>query len=143
VSEIDSDTASQLMNELSLQKNRAYIDEEKTEIFQDSLFISASKAPVAEFNLMRLSHVCSKDCPVALLKSKTMKQANNGSCHLKDDSTPSSSLLCKGSLVSICGCNFEPKWGLHNGALAIVVEIEKRQMGKSPTKKQITRTQRR
>jgi len=123
VSEIDNDTASQLVNELSLQKNRAYTDEEKTEIFQDSLFISANKAPVAEFNLMRLSQVCSKDCPVAVLKSKTMKQATNGSCHLKDDSAPNSSILCKGSLVSICGRNFEPKWGLHNGALAIVVEI--------------------
>jgi hypothetical protein len=52
VSEIDNDTANQLVNELSLQKNRAYTDEEKTEIFKDSLFISANKAPVAEFNLM-------------------------------------------------------------------------------------------
>jgi hypothetical protein len=118
VSEINSDTANQLVNELSLQKNEAYTDEEKKEIFKDSLFISANKAPVAEFNLMRLSKVC----PVAVLKSKTMKQASHGVCHLKDDSTPNSSILCKGSLVSICGCNFEPKWGLHNGALAIVVE---------------------
>jgi hypothetical protein len=47
---------------------------------------------------------------VAVLKSKTMKQATNGSCHLKADSTPNSSILCKGSLVSICGHNFEPKW---------------------------------
>jgi hypothetical protein len=52
VSEIDSDTANQLVNELSLQKNQAYTDEEKLEIFKDSLFISANKAPVAEFNLM-------------------------------------------------------------------------------------------
>jgi hypothetical protein len=61
VSEIESDTASQLVNELILQQNQAYTDEEKTEIFQDSLFISANKAPVAEFNLMQLSQVCSKD----------------------------------------------------------------------------------
>jgi hypothetical protein len=60
---------------------------------------------------------------VAVLKSKTMKQASNGSCHMKDDCAPSSSILCMGSLVSICGRNFEPKWGLHNGPLAIVVEI--------------------
>jgi hypothetical protein len=51
VSEIDSDTANQLVNEQST-KNKAYTDEEKTEIFKDSLFISANKAPVAEFNLM-------------------------------------------------------------------------------------------
>jgi hypothetical protein len=51
VSAIDSDTANQLVNEQST-KNKAYTDEEKTEIFQDSLFISANKAPVAEFNLM-------------------------------------------------------------------------------------------
>jgi hypothetical protein len=74
---------------------------------------------------MRLSQVCSKDCPVAVLKSKTMKQATNGSCHLKDDSTPNSSILCKGSLVSICGHNFEPKWGLHNGALAKKLSLQK------------------
>jgi hypothetical protein len=72
---------------------------------------------------MQLSQVWSKDCPVAVLKSKTTKQASHGLCHLKDDSTPNSSILCKGSLVSICGHNFEPKWGLQNGALAIVVEI--------------------
>jgi hypothetical protein len=57
VSEIDSDTANQLGNELSLQKNQAYTDEEKTKIFQDSLLISANKGPVAEFNLMQLSQV--------------------------------------------------------------------------------------
>jgi hypothetical protein len=61
--------------------------------------------------------------PCGCFKVKTMKQATNGSCHLKDDSTPNSSILCKGSLVSICGRNFEPKWGLHNGALAIVLEM--------------------
>ena len=108
MSEIDSDTANQLVNELSLQKNQAYTDEEKLEIFKDSLFISANKAPVAKFNLMRLSQVCSKDCPVAFLKSKTIKQASRGVCHLKDNSTPNSSILCKGRLVSICGHNFEP-----------------------------------
>jgi hypothetical protein len=108
VSDIDSDTANQLVNELSLQKNQAYTDEEKLEIFKDSLFISANNAPVAKFNLMRLSQVCSKDCPVAVLKSKTIKQASCGVCHLKDNSTPNSSILCKGRLVSICGHNFEP-----------------------------------
>jgi hypothetical protein len=51
-----------------------------------------------------------------------MKQASHGSCHLKFDIPPNSSILCKGSLVPICGHNFEPIWGLHNGALAIVVE---------------------
>jgi len=122
-SDIDEDAAHTLIDQLSLHKNTRCSQEEKDEIFKDSLFISANVAPVAEFNLMRLSRECSADNPVAVMKSKIVRQSQSGKTHAFPDSVPLSSLMCIGCLVSICGRNFEPKWGLHNGAIGVVKEI--------------------
>jgi len=122
-SDIDEDAANTLINQLSLHKNNRYTQEEKDEIFKDSLFISANVAPVAEFNLMRLSRECSVDNPVAVVKSKLVRQSQSGKTHAFPDSVPLATLMCIGCLVSICGRNFEPKWGLHNGAIGVVKEI--------------------
>ena len=39
------------------------------------------------------------------------------------DEAPNSTMLCLGAIVSLQGCNFQPLWGLHNGACGIVQEI--------------------
>jgi hypothetical protein len=122
-SDIDLDTAEALVHQLSLNRNGVYSREEKEMLLNDSLFISANKAPIAEFNLMRLSQVCSKDHPVALIKANTKTTSKRGVVHIQEDNAPSACLLCVESLVSIAGRNFMPKWGLHNGAIGKVVEI--------------------
>ena len=123
MSDIDESTAMMLVDQLSLHKNTNYTTEEKQAIFQDALFISANKAPVAEYNLLRLSQQCSDEHPVAVIKAKTEFSGNKKTNHFKEENAPSSTMFCVGCLVSICGRNIEPKWGLHNGAIGKVIEI--------------------
>jgi hypothetical protein len=123
VGRIDGAMANKLVDELSLHKNVHYTEEDKETLFKDALFISANRTPVEEYNYLRLSQVSGKEHPVALLKSKTVCRSKKGKPHLTSDNAPVSALICIGALVSICGRNFWPKWGLHNGALGTVMEI--------------------
>jgi hypothetical protein len=123
VGTLNRETAEKLVDELSLLKNHMYTETEKEDLFKDALFISANRNPVEEYNLLRLSQVSGPEKPVAILKSKTICQSKKGKSHMKDDNAPASSLFCVDALVSICGRNFWPRWGLHNGALGTVVEI--------------------
>ena len=111
-----------LVDQLSLHKTN-YTTEEKQAIFQDALFISANQAPVAEYNLLRLSQQCSDKHPVTVIKAKTEFSGNKKTNHFKEENAPSSTMFCVGCLVSICGRNIEPKWGLHNGAIGKVIKI--------------------
>ena len=60
-SEIDDDTAMMLVDQLSLHKNTNYTEAEKEDIFKDALFISANKAPVAEYNLLHYQNNAQKN----------------------------------------------------------------------------------
>ncbi len=131
IGQIDRITAEKLVNELSLHKNQLYTEADKELIFKDSLFISANKAPVEEYNLLRLSKLNCKEISVTLIKSRTQCRGKKGKNHIDEKFAPAACLLCAGAMVSICGRNFWPKWGLHNGALGTVIEIVFRK-GESP-----------
>ena len=122
-SELDRQTADVLVDELSLLKNTEYTPDERESIIRDSLFVSANREPVHEYNLSRLSQICSSECPVAIMKSHTEIRSTNNKCHINNDNCPTGTLFCTHSLVQICGRNFRPRWGLHNGAIGTVVEI--------------------
>jgi len=76
-------------------------------------------------NLERVAAACSKTNPVAICRSvsygtKTGKGINS---HFDNKDTPSAALLCRGCKVALDGRNFNPIWGLHNGACGTVIEI--------------------
>ena len=43
--------------------------------------------------------------------------------HFRDDQAPKVTNICRGARVQITGRNFEPDWGLYNGAIGTVKEI--------------------
>jgi hypothetical protein len=108
------------VDELSLYKYN-YVDVQR--LTDGALFISANRAPVAEFNLNRLREVSSSNNPVAVIRPVTSKGLSKGINSHFDEQTPGTALLCVGALVSLVGYNIFPKWGLHNGALGYVVSI--------------------
>jgi hypothetical protein len=121
---LDLDTSEKLMSELNLHKNKFYTENEKQAIFEKSLFLSANKEPVQAYNIRRLKEKMSKENPVAVIKSRTdTSQKKRKGNHFNRDSSPPRTCICSGSRVSIIGRNFYPAWGLHVGAIGIVVEI--------------------
>jgi hypothetical protein len=131
LSELDFDMSEQLVNEFSLQKNSGYSGKEIEELCRDALFISANKEPVSEYNYLKLSQLSSKECPCATFKAKNVRRKKQGKSCFDEDTVPSSATFCVGCRVCITGRNFEPRWGLHNGAIGGVVEIVFAK-GKSP-----------
>ena len=76
-------------------------------------------------NLEMLVKHSTKDNPVAICKTIS-KGKHNGKAiksHFEKSKTPSSALLSVGCKVAIENRNFNPIWGLHNGAVGIVDEI--------------------
>ena len=122
-SELSKTMATKLVDELSLHKNLEYTEEEKREIFDNALFISANKRPVEERNLRRLAELSSPDTPVAIIKSRTQSGKKMGKNSHFENNALSTAMMCAGAMVSVAGCNFQPSWGLHNGAIGKVQEI--------------------
>jgi hypothetical protein len=121
---LDRDTSEKLMSELNLHKNSFYMEKEKQDIFEKSLFLSANKEPVMAYNIRRLKEKMSKENPVAVIKSQTDTSQRKGKGnHFNRDSSPPRTCICTGSRVSIIGRNFYPVWGLHVGAIGTVIEI--------------------
>jgi len=76
-------------------------------------------------NLHMLAGQCSPSNPVAILKAHSTGTKNNGKgvkSHFESD-IPNSSLICQDAKVAIDCLNFNPLWGLHNGACGTVQEI--------------------
>lgn len=87
-----------------------------------------------QHNLNMLVKLNNQNNPTALLKtiSTSTKHARGVNSHFKGD-FPGTAMLCKGAKVAIQGCNFQPLWGLHNGACGEVVEMIF-ETGKSPNR---------
>ncbi len=76
-------------------------------------------------NLEMLIDHASKENPVAICKTKS-EGLHNGMAirsHFKKSDVPKSAMICVGSKVALENRNFNPTWGLHNGAVGIVDEI--------------------
>ena len=76
-------------------------------------------------NLEMLIDHASEDNPVAICKTQS-EGLHNGMAirsHFKKSEIPKSAMICVGSKVALENRNFNPTWGLHNGAVGIVDEI--------------------
>jgi hypothetical protein len=119
---LSTEDADKLIDELHLVRGK-YTAEDRAAIEADALFLSANREPVDEYNFMRLATVCSKENPVAIVKSKTQGKNEVGVSSHFDSGCPATAHLCIGAKVSLQGRNFNPAWGLFNGSIGTVREI--------------------
>lgn len=72
----------------------------------------------------RLVDIHDETKPVAILPSHS-EGSTGGKAVARhfDKNLPKTAIMCVGSIVSIAGKNFRPKWGLHNGAIGKVISI--------------------
>jgi hypothetical protein len=77
-----------------------------------------------QHNLEMLVKLNNLSNPTAILKTQSVcsKYAKGVNSHF-DTKYPATAMLCVGAKVAIQGKNFQPLWGLHNGACGIVKEI--------------------
>lgn len=76
-----------------------------------------------QHNIDKLIEMNGPDNPTSVTKPKTTgsKYAIGVNSHFTGD-LPGFCLLCDGCMVAICGCNFCPIWGLHNGGCGRIEE---------------------
>ena len=74
-------------------------------------------------NIERIIKNSSKDNPVAICKTTSSGPNGKGDRRHFKSKIPSSTQLCIGARVAIEKFNFQPTWGLHNGAMGMVEEI--------------------
>lgn len=92
-------------------------------IEKDAIFLFYTNEKRVKHNLQRLVAMNSKSNPTAIIKcTGSGKKGKSIACHFQEES-PKTTLLCLGATVSLQGCNFQPLWGLHNGACGTVQEI--------------------
>ena len=94
------------------------------EIENKAMFLFYKNDKRIRHNMKQLAKKCSRDNPVAVVKSKSSGNTTGKAIksHFESD-LPSASLLCVGAKVAISSRNFQPSWGLHNGACGTVHEI--------------------
>ena len=90
-----------------------------------STYIFTTHKDKDDHNFRELSKICKKENPVACLKYKDLNNKCKGCriSHFDHLRTPMMTHLCIGAKVAIKGKNFEPTWGLYNGAVGTVREI--------------------
>lgn len=93
-------------------------------IKRNALYLFANQKPIDQHNLSCLCDCCGENNPIAMISSES-KGPVNGKAIARhfDDKTPSSCFLCRGCKVAINGRNFNPRWGLHNGAMGTIIDI--------------------
>ena len=95
-------------------------------IKKKATYIFANREPMKQHNMDQLRNQHSPDNPVAQIKSSITNRAGTrvqNSRHFRDDQAPKVTNICRGAKVQISGRNFEPDWGLFNGAIGTVKEI--------------------
>ena len=97
------------------------------EIKQKATYIFANRRNMEEHNREQLKQQHSTKNPIARLLATTSsrgKQYRGRAKCMKNESSVEPILnICRGARVQISGKNFEPDWGLYNGAVGTVVEI--------------------
>ena len=109
-------------------------DQQDAIITDGTMYLFANKQPMEEFNLQKLVAQASEDNPIAVIKSivsPNSRKTKTVAKHFDNESTPTATALCRGARVQLCCRNFNPTWGLYNGALGTVREIVY-QPGKNP-----------
>ena len=93
-------------------------------ILDRAIFLFYTNNKRIRHNLQQILRHSNSTNPVAIL-SPTSKGPLGGKgirAHF-DSKLPEASIICKGARVAIENRNFNPQWGLHNGACGVVDEI--------------------
>ena len=101
--------------------------EQIEEIKQKATYIFANRRNMEEHNREQLKQQHSTKNPIARLlattSSKGKQYHGRAKCMKKESSVEPILNICRGARVQISGRNFEPDWGLCNGAVGTVAEI--------------------
>jgi ABC-type cobalamin/Fe3+-siderophores transport system ATPase subunit len=113
---------------LSLHLNSGNFTQQQIgEIMEKAMFIFANKKDMMEHNWQKLRETHSSTNPVARIQSQTsckgITYSGRVKCLTKESDIAPVLNICRGAKVQITGKNFEPDWGLFNGAVGKVVEI--------------------
>ena len=106
----------------------------RKQLEQESIFLFYTNEKRIRHNLRKLADHSSASNPVAFIQSMTYScvTGKSDSRHWhQDDDPPGTCMLAIGAVVALTFRNFNPKWGLHNGACGMVNEIVFSK-GKSP-----------
>lgn len=95
-----------------------------TEIEEKALFLFFTNEKRRNLNMKKLHANSSRENPVAVLRSQSYGQtrAKAFKSHF-DGELPSTTFICNGAKVALSNRNFNPPWGLHNGACGTIAEI--------------------
>ena len=131
---IDKVTEQQAKKLMSLHMHNFSASDQQKILSKDTMYLFANKQPMQEHNLEQLVKEASDDNPVALIKSipsPACSRTRVVAHHFDNDSTPTATTICRNARVQLCCRNFNPNWGLYNGALGRVKEIVYRE-GENP-----------
>lgn len=97
----------------------------RQEIEQHATYIFSTHKDKNDHNFRQLSNFCNINNPLAYLKYIDCSSKSKGyvKSHYDLRSTPIVTHICVGAKVTIKGYNFQPNWGLFNGAIGTVKEI--------------------
>ena len=113
---------------LSLHLNSGNFTQSQIEdIKKKALYVFANRKEMIEHNWEKLKKQHSATNPVARIQtqttSKTITYKGCVKCFTKESDIDPMLNICRGAKVQITGKNFEPDWGLFNGAMGKVIEI--------------------
>ena len=95
-----------------------------TEIEDKSIYLFWTNEKRIQHNIDHLVKMNGPENPTCIIKPKSVGMNKHGKAvngHFQGD-YPGFCLICDGCKVAVQGCNFNPIWGLHNGACGIVRE---------------------
>lgn len=94
------------------------------DIEKDAIYLFWTNEKRTKHNLEKLGQTNTPDNPTAIVRPKGQgdKFGKSINSHFESE-IPKASLICVGARVCIQGHNFNPLWGLHNGACGTVKEI--------------------
>jgi hypothetical protein len=93
---------------------------------QDAMFLYSKKESVATKNMQMLEKTSSSANPVAKIfcdYPRSKHESGKGVNKHFDHDLPTLCLICVGAKVTLCNKNFNPRWGLFNGARGTVIKI--------------------
>ena len=106
-------------------------DSKRKWLRENAVHLFATHQNRQEFNLQQINELTSEDNPLFLCQTQFKRRPDRNGVvrpgikkHFKDGDIPSKCLLCIGAKVAISGKNFQPTWGLYNGALGTVKGIK-------------------
>jgi hypothetical protein len=107
------------LREMELKHGKEFIDE----IDKEAIYLFYTNEKRIRHNLIMLGKQSQKDTPVAMIKPRcTSACAAKAISRHFDSETPLTTFMTIGSKVAL-DRNFEPLWGLHNGACGTIEEI--------------------